>query len=500
MSAAITAAPPRALVPATRRWLPVALAGLAACTLGFLGAADPETWYRPLFALLLAANLAAAAVWSPRAAILLAFAALPFVMLLRRLLIADAGWVSRDPLVLVGAAVALVFVARLFIVERRRVPMDALSVLISSVLVLAVAGAFNPDGGGLLVGLAGILFMGAPLLWYFVGHALLDHRLARRLIHLTIALSVVAALYGLAQSELGLPSWDRSWVELDGYYALFVGGVIRPFGTFPSASEYLLYVGAGFVFSAVLLREGRRLFAVALLPLGLALLIGSGRSALVLTGLATVAVSVLATRGAGRAIVVGVVGLAVLAGVVTVLVPALATEGGVVRHPALLTHQSEGLTSPLDDESSTLRLHWDLFAGGIAEGFRHPLGYGTGVSNTAIDLKGEAHRPDGVRAKVFEDRSSLQTDIDVSNVFVSLGFAGGCLFGAIVLIALTRSVALYRRRRDPLVLATIGLLIASGGQWLTGGHYTLSPLTWLFIGWVSREWASRAAGPSERQP
>jgi hypothetical protein len=479
-----------------RRLLPPAAAAAVACAVGYAGAADPETLYRPLFALLLAVNVGLVAACAPRAGIVLAFAVLPFVMLVRRLLITDAGWVSRDPLVLVGAAIAVILVTRIFIVERHRVPRDLPSLLVSGVLVLAVAGAFNPDGGGLLVGLAGVLFLGVPLLWYFIGRAVADRRLAHRLILLTIGLGVLISLYGLAQSEIGLPAWDSDWVALDGYYALFVGGVTRPFGTFPSASEYLLYLGTALVFAAALVRHGSRWFAAPLVPLAIALMIGSGRSALVLTGLATVAVAVLATRGALRSAAVGIVGLAVLAGVIAVLVPAIATETGIVRNPVLLTHQSEGLTRPLDAEESSLRIHWDLFAAGVTEGVRHPQGYGSGVSNTAIDLKGTAHVPAAVRADVFDDRSSLQTDIDVSNVFISLGVVGGCLFVALVVVVLARSVLLYRRRRDPVVLAAVGLLIASGGQWLTGGHYTLSPLTWLLIGWLAREWASDAAARS----
>ena len=131
---------------------------------------------------------------------------------------------------------------KLFFLERRPLAPDLLSKLILLFMGLSVVQIANPRGGGVLVGMRGLLYVTVPLMWFFIGRELLDQSATVRLMRLVVVLGVVVAAYGLLQSQLVHPVWDRAWVDqvatVRGYSSLNVGGTLRSFGTFSSSGEY----------------------------------------------------------------------------------------------------------------------------------------------------------------------------------------------------------------------------------------------------------------------
>jgi hypothetical protein len=427
-------------------------------------------WYRFLFAIVLAANFLVVAVKWPRAAAVLTLLFLPFLALIRRLLIADSGWSSYDPLLLVGPLVACALTLVIF--ERRRFEQDTLSRLVYLLLALSVVQAFNPLGPGLTTGLAGLLFIAVPLLWFVIGREFADRRTVLALIYSVIPVAIATSAYGLWQTEIGLPKWDASWVSTSGYAALHVGDQIRAFGTFSSSSEYAAYTGVGFVFASALVLHRRALPAVVLPFLGIAIFLASGRGVLALTLIAVLVLIALWARNGRLAPLIVVLGVAVLLAVSELFGPALDRAAGRSSNP-LVSHQVGGLLHPLDPDQSTLLVHWENFKDGVTAGFSHPLGRGTGASTIAADKLG--------------GHTEVRTDVDLSDAFVSLGLVGGLLFMAILAITFRRVISLYLSGRDPAVLAVAGLLVVTLGQWLNGGHYAVAALTWFFIGWATRQ-------------
>ena len=210
--------------------------------------------------------LVVAVVWmSPRSTILgLAFWLIALGMV-RRLVGSGSSGGLGDPLLLVGPAVLLL----LFLVASGRGALRQRSRLANAIgllSLLVLVEALNPFQGGLLVGLAGLLFMLVPMLAFWVGRSLLDDVTLRRLFQLVAVLSVVSAIYGLIQQFVGFPSWDERWITSSGYVALNVGnGVTRAFGNFSSAQEYAAFLSVGLVILVSSLQKVRRV----LLPLAL---------------------------------------------------------------------------------------------------------------------------------------------------------------------------------------------------------------------------------------
>ena len=445
---------------------------LAAALVGALAANHPA-YYRVTLAVALAANLIIIGSRWPRAAALATLLFLPFLALFRRLLIADTGWTQYDPLLLVAPAVAIFLVARIFLLERRDLASDAISKLVLALLALVLLQSFNPTLGSIGAGAGGFMFLGVPLLWFFIGREFADRRSVLLLLYLVVVLAVAIGAYGLWQTDVRMPSWDTAWVDLNGYQALNVYGATRAFGTFSSSAEYAIFLGVALVISVALLMHGRAKFVIAVPLLAVPIFLTGARGVVVLSILASLVALGIRTRNMRLALAIVIVGLATAGLALNSYAPSVTTSPSSSTNP-FVERQVGGLTNPLDPEHSTLLTHIGLVVDGLEQGVLHPFGQGTAVTNIAADRFGIGSTVKG-------------TEVDVSNAFVSLGLIGGLLFIALVIATFRHAISSYLRRPDPAVLAIVAFLIVMTGQWLNGGHYALAPLTWFFVGWMTSQ-------------
>ena len=239
--------------------------------------------------------------------------------------------------------------------------LTALSRAVLALCVLVFLGAFNPMQGNLVAGLSGLLFLLVPLLAFWAGRALCDDRTLTGILKLVGALALVAAAYGHFQTFRGFPSWDEAWIRDSGYTALNVGGVIRPFGTFASASEYVTFLAVGVV---VWLSFGRRLSrlpttVVVLAVVGAAVFLVSARGAIF--GLAA-ALGLMAAARFRLSLWQAGVALVALVLLLPTAVGWFAPQSyGSSPQSALIAHQLDGLRDPFDEDSSTLGEHLSMF-------------------------------------------------------------------------------------------------------------------------------------------
>jgi hypothetical protein len=470
-------------------WAPsrrVTLVSVAALVVGMVSGltALRPTWDRPVLAALSAFSICAVALRCPREAVAAAMVVLPFLGLVRRGLIPIAGWSTSDPLLLVAPCLSLFLIGRLFL-QRRPFTGDLLSNLILALVVLTVLEVANPEGGGVLVGITGLLFLGAPLLWFFIGQQLVDRQLVTNLLPILMIVSVVIGFYGLWQTSAGLPPWDAQWLQVNGYAALNVAGVTRAFGTLASSAEYAAYLAIGVVLSAVWVTHGRALAFIAIPPLALALFLDSSRGIVIFAFFALLLLAGMRTGSARFTFAIVVLGVTGVVAVNQAIGSSLST-GAKHSGSALLAHQVGGLTNPFNADQSTLVLHEQIVINGMLNSLSHPLGLGTGATSLASD-----HASSINRLGVAPPPTS--TEVDASNAFVSLGVVGGFLFLAIVVVTFRRVGQLCLRTRDRAPLAVMGLLVVSLGQWLNGGYYAIAPLLWLLVGWSNRVWLERHA-------
>jgi hypothetical protein len=466
-------------------WL-LALVTIGAVTFGSLLVVVGTPFVRVPLAMGVGFALAMVVLARPAVGVMATFAYLVFMAFLRRLLIPTTGWWQTDPFLLVAPFLVGLLIVKLFVLERRRLAPDVLSKLVLVLVAVSIVEVANPAGGGPGVGIVGMLYVTVPLLWFFVGRELLGETAAARLLGLLVLLGVVVAAYGLMQVEIGHPSWDREWVNVAGYDALKIGHTVRPFGTFSSSAEYALFLGTALVVAVALALRGRAVVLLALPVLGVALFLASARAALVTAAFAIVVVIGLRTMRPMRALAVLLVAAAALFGAYKVFGSSLTADARGSGN-ALITHQLGGLTDPLDPNSSTLLVHLALVLEGAKWSLHHPVGQGTASTNVGGVARAPGEGEHGAR-------TSGSTEVDLSNSFVAFGPGGGVLYLVIVLLVLFQAVrCLFAGRWTMLPVA--GLLIVGLGQWLTGGHYALAPLTWLLIGTVA---ATAAHTPGRR--
>jgi hypothetical protein len=414
-------------------------------------------------------------VQSPRLAILLVLWFLPLLAFLRRLLIPVGGWTSYDALLLVAPIVAVFLLYRVFILQRRPLAPDLASKAVLILIVLAIVQVINPRGGGLTAGATGLLFVAAPLGWFFLGRELADRRFMGTVVMGNVILAVGIAGYGLWQTLVGLLPWDAAWTDLNGYAALSVFGATRAFGTFSSGAEYAFFLGIALVTAIVLALHGRAWALLAVPILGWAIFLESSRAIIfvLLLGIA----ALLGIRTGRKAVATLAIGMAatVAVGTIHFFGPQLTAAAQQTGSP-FVAHQVAGLMNPFDSTQSTLALHQQLVANGFLGSLADPLGAGTASTNLA------GQKVSG---------SSNSTEMDLINVFVSLGVFGGIAFTVVIVLTLWRGADRALSTLGMVELAAIGILMVTFGQWLNGGFYAVAPLLWVLVGWTNREWLAR---------
>ena len=402
-----------------------------------------------------------------------------------RRLAADLGPAPQsDPLLVVEA----VGIAILLIVAFARGALNGLSRFAKSVLVLSLLillAAFNPIGGSLTAGFGSLFLILVPMLAFWVGRGLCDDRMLATVLVLAGVLAILAALYGLLQTFNGFPSWDATWISESGYSALNVGGVLRAFGPFTSASEYASYLGIGFVACLAFgLRLVRAPIAWAPLPLLAVAIFYESSRGIIFTLAFTAALMIAAWWRFPIAFSV------LLAAAAFVSVPfvtrsvASATPVTPVGTGAILTaHQVQGLSSPFNSQESTLGAHLSLLGQGFRTALHNPVGLGIG----SVTIAGSKY-----------GGQAASTEVDPGNAATALGFPGLIAYLVVEAAGFFKAYSLAVHRRDALSLAALGILTVTSLQWLNGGQYAVAFLVWFVLGWVDRSGSIRA-GPAASQ-
>jgi hypothetical protein len=424
----------------------------------------------------------------------------PLRGLLRRAQYLFVDYGSQDPIHLLTPIVTLLAFGLL--VRARRLEIFLATPLAGSVSVLGVIyllEIFNPLQGGLFVGLAGGLFMLMPLAWFYFGQSV-NEKFINRALQLVVALGIVTSLYGIYQMVYGYPAFEQYWIDNTDYYvSINVGHVRRALATFSSAEEWGRYAEVGaiaaFGFAAAARRIAHRagwLFC-GLLLLGAVLLTGQ-RSAIfgLMVGIGTLIV--LGARSfRGLVMRLGMIVLPIVLVLAFVTPPSadeMWSKGDNETVGTLLSHTQRGTLKPAGEESFQVRMeNWTYLVTSVIP--YRPLGAGLGAGSL-----GE------VRFSSDSDLPPIDSFILV--VAVACGIPGVLLFIWILGRAAWLSISNARSPDDEdgtmrrIVAAIMLAIILNSIFGLTFTLYSVAPLAWLLMGWISRE-ALRIRQANERE-
>jgi hypothetical protein len=399
---------------------------------------------------------------------------------LRRVVSYGVGFsAGSDPLLLI-APFAVILVAGAALRAGAAHPRTKLSQGVVVLTVLIGLSALNPLQGSPTAGVASLIFF-VPVAAFWAGRRIDDATL-RRVLTFVALLVIPAALYGLGQLVYGFPPWDTEWINVQGYAALNVGGVIRQFSSFSSASEYAAFLAIGVVLWAWLRPAGApRMLAFIVLPLLIISLFYESARGIIFAIVATVGLLL----AAGRRVRLPVAAL--FAAGMLMLLPLVVSRFAPVTDPrakgvgALVSHQVSGLSDPTGSRS-TLPGHVQLVLTGLSSAFTNPVGLGL----STVTIAGSKFGGQGG-----------STEADPSNVAIALGLPGLLVYLLIVWQGLSGAYRLAVMRRNALAFAALGLLSVTFAQWLNGGQYAIAYLPWLVLGWVDRNALELERDPAE---
>jgi O-antigen ligase/polysaccharide polymerase Wzy-like membrane protein len=369
----------------------------------------------------------------------------------------------------------------------RETPLAGLVSLLALIYFLQM---FNPLQGALTVGFSGALFMLVPIAWFYFGQAVKENFI-ETVFRLMVVLGLITSLHGLYQLAFGFPNFERFWVENTEFYrSIDVGNVKRALATFSSAEEWGRYVELGALIAlgygaTAISRKARAGWFTCGIALSGILLLTGQRTAMfgLLLGIVVLLLSGARTWRSAVARL-GVVIVPVL------LVGFLAqapSSGDELRHDenerfqTLLTHTARGTLRPTEEDSLQERFkNWSYLATDLIP-YRF---YGLGLGATTLG------------ASRFESELDLPP---IDSYFLSAVITSGVIAGLIflwILIKATRiSWRAYRQSEPGSVEARVWRIAASlmpvlilnsffGNTFML---YSVAPIAWLLIGWISAE-------------
>jgi hypothetical protein len=429
-------------------------------------------------ALIVAATLRVVSRYGKATAALFTFTYLFLMGDIRRIVAVAFGQPAQDLLLLVGPAMALYLAFPLLLKVRLR---DNISKAMLFLLVVMTLEIFNPKQGGLSVGLSGAIFYIAPVLWFWVGRQFGSPAVVEKLIYRVIfPLALLAALLGFVQTFVGFLPYEQAWIDIaaKSYTALHLGGSIRAFGFSVSGTEYAVLLMFGVVGVAAAYFGSKRKWTIVLPIFILGVILASGRTAVVRIILTLAFIwafrrgQKLGTSTIVRILLFASAGAVLVAVVASHFVPQTGSSGKNSAVNDALAHQAGGLAHPLDPKYSTAGLHGSMVWSGLLEGITYPIGHGLGATTEAA-------------AKFGSDPSQGSSEIDFSDMFISLGLIGGVLYLFVVVSAMRQSLTYLHTVSRTVSLPVVAILFSSLGSWLIGGQYSTSSVILFLVGALS---------------
>jgi hypothetical protein len=394
----------------------------------------------------------------------------------RRMVAASFGQPKFDLLLVVAPSIAFLLAFPMLLKLRFK---ERLSKAMFALLIVMILEVFNPQQGGVTVGISGALFYIVPVLWFWIGRRHASPGVVGRLLYGCIfPLALFAFVLGLFQTYVGFLPYQQMWINLvqKSYTSLHVGGSIRAFGFSVSSAEYAVLLEIAAAATAAAYFGSKRIWAYASPLLILGMVLASSRG-LVVRLIFTLAIvwtlrqgQKLDTKGLvrlGAFTAIGLIGVFGLASHFSSSASPTYQKGDAAQNA--LEHQASGLAHPLDQRSSSAGVHVKMIANGLLQGIIDPIGHGLGSTT----LSSKKFGPGGTLGS---------SEIDFSDMFISLGLAGGIVYLYVIFESIRYTLLYIRKVPKTVGMPVLAILASTATSWLIGGQYSTSSMIFFLIG------------------
>jgi hypothetical protein len=396
---------------------------------------------------------------------------------------------QTDPIHIVTPLITLLAFAMLLQRRKLRIFRETpLAGLVSILGLIYFLEIFNPLQGSITVGLSGALFMLVPVVWFYFGQTIKPAFLETAL-RLMVVLGVLTSLYGLYQLAFGFPSFEQYWIDNTEFYnSISVGNVKRALATYSSAEEWGRYIeigaliafGFGACANGYLRRAGWFLSGAALTVMVLLTGQRTAMFGLILGCLVLLLLGARTWRGAVGRVLVALAPVLLI----TVLVKAptnddMLSHGEDERMGAVISHTARGTLNPTHEDSLQERLkNWTFLATELVP--YRPLGIGLGGTSLGA-------------WRFNNDLDLPPIDSYFISTVITCGLPTALLFIWILLRATRISMRAFRHaeRGSPearvwrIAATLMPVLILNSLFGNTFTLYSVAPVGWLLVGWIS---------------
>lgn len=424
----------------------------------------------------------------------------PFRGLLRRVQYLIVPYSQSEPIHLLTPVVTFFAFALLLSRHKleifRATPLAAATSILAAICFLHI---FNPLQGSLYVGLTGALYILVPMAWFYFGQAA-NPDFVPKMLRVIVVLAIVTSLHGVYQLVFGYPFFEQVWLDnTDMYNSISVYNVKRALATFSNSEEWGRYTQIGCIIAA-----------------GLGFSRNEGNKRVLWFGAAGALIALLSLTGQRTSIFGLMLGLAILfltgarnfrgaaSRTMMILVPfvlifalvkPLTDDDGMNSSndlDAMLTHTSKGIIDPTNEDSLYIRLEtWGVLVTKTLPS--NPIGNGLGTATLAAT------------------RGYWDQDFAIDNHFLSLALSAGIPAALLLVWILFRALVFcFRgwRNSEPdskesdlwrIMLALTATLILHNFFGNSFTIYSVAPIGWLIIGWISKTYAEMQNVPPETE-
>ncbi len=412
-------------------------------------------------------------------------------------------YTQTDPIHLVTPVVTIIAFMTLLQRERFSIFMSTpLAKMVSLLGLIYFLQIFNPLQGGLAVGFSGALFILVPVAWFYFGQAIKPEFVYTAL-KLVVIVGLITSLYGLYHLAYGFPAFEQYWLDhTDAYESIALGKIKRALATYSSAEEWGRYIevgaiiafGFGVTAASYLRRAGWFFCGIALTVM---LLFTGQRTAifgLILGVIALMALGAKTWRGAFARL--GLTMAPVLLIGVLAQGPTsddMLDHGEGEKFQTVLSHSTRGALNPTKEDSLQERFTiWTFLATEIVP--KNPLGMGLGATSLAVNRtdKGAALPP----VDSYFIASVITCGLPAALLFVAI-LVRASLISWRASRAATRGTSNARVWRVVAALMPVLILNSFFGNTFT--LYSVAPVGWLLLGWISAQQLSRIDGDAQPQ-
>ena len=411
----------------------------------------------------------------------------PFRGLLRRMQYLVVPYSNSEPIHILTPICALF--AFLIVLHRHKLATfvaTPVAKATSLLVLICLAQVFNPLQGGLFVGLSGALFILVPMVWFYFGQHTSPNFFSR-VMRAIVVLAIIASAWGVYQMIIGYPAFEQYWIDnTDLYDSIAVHQVTRAIATFSNAEEWGRYVELGCLIAVGLAAsrsEGkfRPVWAGCAAVLAVMLALTGQRTSIFGLFLGLTVFFMAGARSWGSA-VARVAALAVACGcfffVSSQFDPSQSDTKSGENVSTILSHTTKGTLDPANESSLDARLEtWSQVLFHTIPS--NPLGAGLGDSTLA-----------GTRGDTNERRP---IDNHFFTIATSAGVPAALLFIWIFWRSFRNSMRLCREAERGskeftdarIAMTLVATLILNNFFGTSFVIYSIAPLGWLLLGWVS---------------